>query len=459
MARDPRGALIAKLRLSLQELAGDRNKNVRFHGNSDDRLLVELNRRPYLILVPNTTQALTTSNVRKRIRSWPGLAGLEAAGHVILAPNAALSMALADEEEKRLPPHTVVVGRWGTRSEVAVNAITPDLALILEAAGVPYPSILASASRDQPTAAFSTIQGSTPNLAQRSLRSGMRIDSYRLDRRLGRGHSAEVWKAEVIAPIPGVELSEGTPVALKFYFPSLLQGFQTLRVQREFTVAAGLSHPSLARVYDLLLSPSRPFHAFMAMEYIEGPTLKAAIDTDGKLTPIQTISIANQLFGALAEIHSEDALHRDVKAANIMVAGRDESSLTIKLVDLGIVSIPSEDRFTAASVFLGSKHSAPLEQLTGGEVDQRTDVYGAGSVLFHCLRGFPMYNNAGPEGAIVQRMMASPETLSTSGKTTALETELVRFVNRCIAVHQRDRPRTAMECVRTIGELQATFAV
>lgn len=457
MARDRRGAQIAKLRLALQEIAGDRGLVVRFHGNTDDRLLVELNSRPYLILIPATRQELTIGGIRDRRKSWPGLAGRDAKGHIVLAPNAALSATLVDEGARLLPRETAVVGRWGTRNEFVANGITPDIGLILEAAGVPTSSVISSA-QDQPTAATSSasVQGTVPAAAQRNLRPGTRIDSYRLDRRLGRGHSAEVWKAEVVAPIAGVDLVIGTQVALKIYYPSLLQGFQTLRIQREFSVAVGLTHNGLARVYDLLLAPSRPFHTFMAMEFIDGPTLKAEIESDGRLSPQATLSVASQLFGALAEIHSEGALHRDVKAANIMVSERSKTSPTIKLVDLGIVSIPAEDQLTAASVFLGSKHSAPLEQLTGSEMDERTDIYGAGSVLFHCLRGTPMYNNAGPEGAIVQRMLNTPEVLNVV-EEDQLPGEMAAFVNRCISVQRNGRPRSAIECVQEIGRLQARF--
>jgi tRNA A-37 threonylcarbamoyl transferase component Bud32 len=459
VVKDRRGALLAKLRLSLQQLAGDRGKTVKFHGNTNDRLLVELDRKPYLLLVPNTTVVMTAGSVRKRINSWPGLAGREAAGHVVLAPNASLSPTLPDSSVKTLPAGTVVVGRWGSGNEVAAHGINPDLGLILEAAGVPYQRLVANDSGLEPSPlGLQSLQGAIPSPSQRSLRPGTRIDNYRVDRRLGRGHSAEVWKAEVVAPIAGVDLAVGTSVALKVYFPSLLQGFQTLRIQREFSVASSLNHPSLARVYDLLLAPSRPFHSFMAMEFIDGPTLKAVIETQGKLAPIPTLSVASQLFGALAEIHSEDALHRDVKAANIMVSEWDDRTPTIKLVDLGIVSIPTEDQLTAASVFLGSKHSAPLEQLTGRNVDERTDIYAAGSVLFHCLKGSPMYQSAGPEGAIVQQMMATPETLPIDHGKSQLESELFAFVNRCVSVAPRSRPRTAMECVQEVGRIQARYS-
>ena len=289
-----------------------------------------------------------------------------------------------------------------------------------------------------------------PKVAGRSLRRDLRIDAYQLDQRLGRGHSAEVWKARVVNEIPGVELRRGATVAMKFYLPSLLQGFQPLRIQREFTVASDVLHENLARVYDLVLSPSRPFHTFMVMEYVNGPKLKSFIERRGPLKLAETLSIGAQVFSALVELHSVGAIHRDVKAANIMVAS-DDSSVKIKLVDLGIVALAAEDKFTQASLFLGSKHSAPLEQLTGEELDERTDIYGAGSVLYHCIRGVPMYNGVGPEGAIVRKMLSVPErlTLDYDG-ASPVERDVFTFVNRCIAVDPKARPESADACRKEI---------
>jgi serine/threonine protein kinase len=244
----------------------------------------------------------------------------------------------------------------------------------------------------------------------------------------------------------------GSDVALKIYLPSLLQGIESLRIQREFNIAAEIQHANLARVYDLLLSPSRPFHSFMVMEFIEGPTLKDFIVKQGKLSVSDTVSVGRQLFAALAELHSLGALHRDVKAANIMVASAAPGAIAIKLVDLGIVSVAADEKLTVPSVFLGSKHSAPLEQLTGGELDQRTDIYGAGSVLFHCFTGRPMYSGVGPEGAIVRRMLQDPEQL-VAAVSSGGRPNIESFINKCLNVEQRERPATARECSILLDEI------
>ncbi|MBK8067256.1 MAG: protein kinase [Rhodanobacteraceae bacterium] len=115
----------------------------------------------------------------------------------------------------------------------------------------------------------------------RELQPGMEIDCYRLLQRLGSGMSGEVWKARVERTPPGVGLRPSESVAMKHYFESPLRGAELIRVHREFLVASKLRHPNLVRVFDLLLSPSRPFHSFLVMEHVEGRTLKAQIPNQG----------------------------------------------------------------------------------------------------------------------------------------------------------------------------------
>src|ERR1700682_358120 len=294
-------------RRRLQAAAVEHGFDVRISGGSNQRMLVELDSRAFIVLLPLSHLLLTPGRAAKRIANWPGLQGRKAAGHVILASYAELSPAIKYARPGVLPPRVAVVGRWGTKNELAASEIDSDMALILLAAGIPEETIQhARYGLAAQSSADEMETSAEPRQARgRVLRPGQRLDCYRLDRRLGRGHSAEVWKAKVVASPPGVELPVGADIALKVYFPSMLQGFQTLRIQREFAVAAELRHRNLARVYDLVLSPSRPFHTFMAMEYIDGPTLKSYIERKGKLTVAQTVAIAEQLFSALQEIHSE----------------------------------------------------------------------------------------------------------------------------------------------------------
>lgn len=442
----------------LQQIGGQRSRVVIVDGGPE-RAVVQIDDNAYLVFVPESELELTPGRILSRARSWPKLKGHEPRGYIILSPSARVSRSLRSSGFFEAPLRAAAVGNWGRENEVAFSSIDDEMALILEAAGVPEQTVVRLLGRSMSGTSAPVPAGSRnddlPPTSVRNLRAGHVIDAYRLEERLGKGFSAVVWRASVVGDIPGVPLSRGDSVAIKLYLPALLQGFETLRIQREFAVAADLRHPNLARVYDLVLSPSRPLHAFMVMELVQGGTLRSAIETRGRLSDVAVFRLAEQLFSALDEIHSQDALHRDVKAANIMVPRLSSRDIEIKLVDLGIVSVPSEEKLTQASAFLGSKHSAPMEQLTGEALDERTDIYGAGSVLFHAFSGRPMYANAGPEGAIVVRMLSSPETLPAERDDAIAVAALKALVNRCIAVKSSDRPSSAKECLEELRRIRS----
>jgi hypothetical protein len=108
---------------------------------------------------------------------------------------------------------------------------------------------------------------------------------------------------------------------------------------------------------------------------------------------------------------------------------------------------------------MGSKHSAPLEQLLGEPLTPASDLYSVGAVMAHCYRGREMYADTGPETAIALAMKERPERVSPRAGATGAESEFVAFVNHCIAVTPRDRPATARACLEAldrVGDKQAS---
>lgn len=433
---------------------------------SDDKILVRfMERATYLVLLVSSGLDITPGSVIKRVETWRRLKGLRIDGHVLLCPYANLSPTLAGGRGKNVPRNVAVVGLWRSRNHAIWSVeIDPGIRLLLRMAGITARKISAisgiateaTETREVKSAlAAPKERPRIPTHSDRIPQTNMLIDSYRLLRRLGRGVSAEVWRARVESVPAGTDLTQGQEVAVKIYSRAIISGFQALRIQREFAVASQLNHPHLAKVYDVLVSPSRPFHTFLVMEYLDGKTLKDYISPLKAMRVKQIVRVGIQLFSALREVHSVNAVHRDVKAANIMVTNPAEEDITVKLLDFGIVSVQDEDSLTMGSMFLGSKHSAPLEQLTGEPLDHRADIYAAGTVLFHCYSGRPIYRQVGPEGAIVRRMLQRPETLDVRRATAGSEDEkLVSFINRCIAVDRVDRPESAHECISELNRIE-----
>lgn len=283
------------------------------------------------------------------------------------------------------------------------------------------------------------------------LHPGLQVDHYRLIRRLGAGYSSEVWQVEVVSPPPGVALLPGQVVAMKQYFPFVLsRSSDSLRIQREFRVASELRHENLISVYDLVLSPSRTFGSFLVMEYVAGESLKSRIPAEG-FDWQRCVAIGLQLGAALAELHSYGALHRDIKPANIVVLPGEK--LSIKLLDLGIVSLLGENGLTEASVALGSKHTSAPEQLFGDEIDERADIYALGATLYQCYRGKPLYDEEVPVTAIVRAMLEHPRSCEVKDGAGEQEQRLVQLLDACLKHDPAQRPASARECLDQLERL------
>jgi serine/threonine protein kinase/tetratricopeptide (TPR) repeat protein len=197
--------------------------------------------------------------------------------------------------------------------------------------------------------------------------------------RLGSGGMGEVYLAE--------DTRLGRRVALKFLAASLDTAPEArARLIREAQVAARLRSPHIAVAYDLVEHDSG---IFIAMEYVEGELLSARI-ARGALPVSDSLDIAMQVADALDEAHGLGIVHRDIKSGNLMITARQ----LVKVLDFGLAKpAPSRDAFataaslTMAGTVVGTLNYMPPEQLRGGDVDQRADLFALGVVLYEMLTG------------------------------------------------------------------------
>src|SRR4029077_13106599 len=158
-------------------------------------------------------------------------------------------------------------------------------------------------------------------------------------------------------------------------YPDLLDRFF-----REAKATASFQHPNIVTVYELGEHEGSPY---LAMQYLEGASLEAIIRSHQNLTLLQKLDIIIQACHSLAYAHQLKVVHRDIKPGNIMVL-KDGS---VKIVDFGIARI-GDTNFTRTGQFMGSLNYMSLEQLNDKlQVDQRTDVYSTGVVLYQFLTG------------------------------------------------------------------------
>ena len=209
--------------------------------------------------------------------------------------------------------------------------------------------------------------------------AGTRLgDRYLLTSQLATGATAVVWRA--------VDVFLDRPVAIKALHPHLAFDHDlAARFADEARVAATVSHRSLVAVYDTISGPPPA----IVLEFVDGPDMRRRLDV-GRCSVAEVLSLGWTIADALDAAHRAGLVHRDVKPANIICTGGGQP----KLGDFGIATAAAGDR-TATGIVLGTaKYLAP-EQVRGGPIDARTDVYALCVVLYEALCGRVPFERAG----------------------------------------------------------------
>ncbi len=204
-----------------------------------------------------------------------------------------------------------------------------------------------------------------------------RIGRYRIIGELGRGAMGVVYHA--------IDPSIGRPVAIKtirlgdFTDPEERTRLRE-RLFREARSAGILSHPGIVTIYDM---EEHGGEAYIAMEFVNGPTLEQILSGKEPLEQERTLRILRQAAAALDYAHQKGIVHRDIKPANIML---DESG-AVKIADFGVAKISASEQFTQAGMILGTPNYISPEQVQGLAVDGRADQFSLTVVAFELLTG------------------------------------------------------------------------
>jgi serine/threonine-protein kinase len=257
---------------------------------------------------------------------------------------------------------------------------------------------------------------------------GETFGGYRIESLLGRGGMGTVYLA--------THERLGRKVALKVIAPALAldEDFRA-RFLRESQLAASLDHPNVIPIYD---ADEVDGVLYLAMRYVSGPSLRELISERGSLSPDETVRIIEQIAGALDEAHRAGLVHRDVKPANILLAeGRDHAYLC----DFGLAKRTSSRELTQTGSFIGSVDYCAPEQIQGGPVDGRSDVYSLGCVTFHCLAGHAPYLRDTEFGVLQAHLQDPPPVLADI--RSDLPTAWDGVIARALAKDPGNRYRTA----------------
>lgn len=269
------------------------------------------------------------------------------------------------------------------------------------------------------------------------IKPGDQIGNYSIARLLGAGGMGAVYEAQhihtdrrAVIKVLRPEMSRDVEVARRFV--------------NEARAAGDLNHRNIVTIYECGQATDGQW--YIAMEYLAGQSLDALVEfRGGILSPDEVVSIIGQAAAGLQAAHEHGIVHRDVKAANLVVGPDDH----VKVIDFGVAKLargPGAGGTVAGSIFGTPDHMAP-EQLRGEEVDRRVDVFALGTVAWEVLTGQRMWSVTGEETAagILERQLQGTRPLDPRALRPEIPPTMGAAVARAVAFRREDRFLTIAE--------------
>jgi serine/threonine protein kinase len=271
---------------------------------------------------------------------------------------------------------------------------------------------------------------------------GKTVSHYKIISKLGEGGMGVVYKAE--------DIRLDRHVAIKF-LPSQLSSDDKAKKRfiREAKAASSLNHANIAVVHEIDETPEG--QTFMVMACYEGQTLKDRLET-GPLPADEAIAIVSQLASGLSKAHDKGILHRDIKPGNVLMGDDGQA----KLADFGLATLAGQTKITKTGTTVGTVSYMSPEQASAGEVDQRSDIFSLGVVLYELLTGSTPFQ-ADHEAAVLYRIMHSdPPPLSNYSDD--FPEKLQHVIDMALQKVAKERFGSAHEFLDALGELQSSLS-
>jgi serine/threonine protein kinase/Tfp pilus assembly protein PilF len=252
---------------------------------------------------------------------------------------------------------------------------------------------------------------------------------YKIIEELGKGGMGKVYKV--------FDQEVQAKMALKLIKPEVSADKNTIdRFRNELKIARDISHKNICRMYDLGREAGS---YFITMEYVSGEDLKSFIRRSRQLVVGTAIYIAKQVCEGLAEAHRVGVVHRDLKPGNIMI----DKEGNAKIMDFGIARSISVKGITGAGVMIGTPEYMSPEQVEGKEVDQRSDIYSLGIILYEMLTGQVPFEGDTPFTIGVKQKSEIPR--DPKELNAQIPQDLSRLILRCLEKDKDRRYRSADE--------------
>jgi serine/threonine protein kinase len=263
-----------------------------------------------------------------------------------------------------------------------------------------------------------------------SLRPGGQFGRFHIEAEVGRGSMGIVYR--------GYDPEQQQAIALKLLAPHLMSDTNALaRFRREADLIAKLHHPSIADFYEFGEHEQRPY---IALEWIEGDTLKQLLASQGHLSLTNCLHMLAQLAAALDYAHQHGVIHRDLKPANILLDSQGQATI----VDFGMALLESAPSITSTNLVVGTPLYMSPEQILGQGVDGRSDQYSLAVILYEALTGHPPFEPQITAVAVYNQQINVMPPLATT-INPALPASVAAALHQALAKDPAQRFATTLE--------------
>jgi serine/threonine protein kinase len=240
-------------------------------------------------------------------------------------------------------------------------------------------------------------------------------------------------------------------VALKIIRPEIATDKNVIdRFGQELKTARKISHRHVCRMFDI--GEEAGVH-YITMEYITGEDLRSLIKRIGQLTVAKTINIARQICEGLAEAHAMGVVHRDLKPQNIMIDGEGNA----KIMDFGIARFVRAKGLTTTGTIIGTPEYMSPEQAEGKGIDQRSDIYSLGILLFEALTGQVPFEGGTPLSVAMKHKMEPPP--DPRKLNVQIPGDLGKLILKCLEKEQEQRYQTVTEIISDLDLIERGIPV